>query len=112
MPSKDVLVALSNGYNDIRLVKEFVWHLKYQAERTAEAGGDDSMHVGGTIHRKNREFHLIKRIMDELKIEFPGCKIELNCYTDEKGPSGFKWSSTYGIDDPKNDMYEIIILWE
>jgi hypothetical protein len=112
MPSNDVLVALSKGYNDIRLVKEFVWHLKYESERTAEAGGHDSMHVAGNIHRKNREFHLIKRIMDELKIEFAGCKIELNCYVDEKDPSGFKWSSTDGIDDPKNDLYEIVIHWE
>jgi hypothetical protein len=111
MPSKDVLVALSNGYNDVRLIKEFVWYLKYQSERTAEAGGDDSMHVAGNIHRKNREFHLIKRIMDEVKIEFAGCKIDLNCYADERDPSNFKWSLTDGIDDPKNDMYEIIIYW-
>lgn len=112
MPSKDVLVALSKGYNDIRLIKEFVWHLKYESERTAEAGGDDSMHVAGNIHRKNREFHLIKPIMDELKIEFAGCKIELNCYADEKDPKCFRRSSTDGIDDPKNDLYEIVIYWE
>ena len=112
MPSKDVLVALSKGYNDIRLVKEFVWHMKYDSERIAEAGGHDSMHVAGNIHRKNREFHLIKNIMEDIKIEFAGCKIELNCYVDEKDPSGFKWSSTDGIDDPKNDLYEIVIHWE
>ena len=112
MPSNDVLVGLSKGYENIRIIKEFVWHLKYVAERTATAGGDDSTHVTDIIHRKNKEFHLIKRIMDELKIEFVGCKIELNCYMDKKNPDGFKWSHTEGIDDPKNDMYEIVIHWE